>query len=110
MFSFCFFIEISVKMFSTFSIHGSNINFVPSSQIRNYANIRFKQPNTFAQLVQIQRKRTFLIEQKLKENMPICYFLIHTVVLINVSLALIVLQFFGIKYAIPYYNIASGLW
>ena len=102
-------------MFSTFNIHGRNfhgrnIHFAANLRNINSLNLRLKQPNTFAQIVQIQRKRTFLIEKKLKENLPVCYFLIHAIVLMKVSIALMIIQSFGIKYEIPYYNIASGIW
>jgi hypothetical protein len=102
-------------MFSTFNIHsrnihGRNLHFGVNVRNLNTLNNRFKQPNTFEQIVQIQRKRTFLIEKKLKENLPLCYFIIHAILLINVAIGLMVIQSYGIKYEIPYYNIASGLW
>ena len=102
-------------MFSTFNIHsrnfhGRNIHFGVNVRNLNNLNHRFKQPNTFEQIVQIQRKRTFLIEKKLKENLPFCYFIIHAIILISVAIGLIIIQIFGIKYEIPYYNIGSGLW
>lgn len=102
-------------MFSTFNIHSRNIhgrNIHFGVNVRNLNNFshRFKQPDTFEQIVQIQRKRTFLIEKKLKENLPLFYFIIHAVLLIKVAIGLIVIQSFGIKYEISYYRIGSGLW
>ena len=102
-------------MFSTFNIHGRNfhgrhLHFGTNLRNIQNLNLHFKQPNTFAQIVQIQKKRTFLIEKKLNENLPILYFSIHAILLMIVSIALIVIQSFGIKYAIPYSQLASGLW